>query len=63
MVMAAGSVTKEPRSGPTVRMASHQAAGVPWPRLATDRRAASATISTGRVAARAMITTTNKGSV
>jgi len=44
-------------------MASHQAAGVPRPRSATCRRARSAKVTIGRVAASAMITTTNSGSV
>ena len=64
MVMAAGSVMKEPSSGPSVRIESHQAqrraaaeAGPPPP--APARR----TPSTGRVEAMAMITTTKSGSV
>ena len=61
--MAAGSVMSDPRMGPTVRMVSHQAAGVPPPRLAMRRIAASAKPITGRVAAMAMMTTTNTGSV
>ena len=63
MVMAAGSVMREPMRGPTVSRASHQAAGAPPPRPATRRSAASARPSTGRVEARLMITTTNKASV
>ena len=63
MVIAAGSVMNEPSTGPTVRMATHQAAGVPPPADARRRSAASANPMTGPVAARAMITTTNNGSV
>ena len=63
MVIAAGSVMKEPSSGPTVRIASHQAAGVPPPRLATRRSTALGEPTTGRVEAIAMTTTTNIGSV
>ena len=61
--MAAGSVMKEPMSGPSPRMESHQAAGLPPPRAATLPSAASATAMTGRVEARAMITTTKTASV
>ena len=50
-------------SGPSTRMESHQAAGLPPPRAATLPSAASATTMTGRVEARAMITTTKIGSV
>ena len=63
MVIAAGSVMHEPSSGPTVRMASHQAAGRPPPRFANKRKPCSAQRSTGRVAAMHMMTTTNIGSV
>ena len=63
MVIAAASVMKEPRSGPMVRMASHQAAGVPPPRLAMRRTTASASDTRGRVAASAMTTTTKSASV
>ena len=63
MVIAAGSVMNEPRIGPIVRMASHQAAGVSRPSLATRLSADSARTTTGRVAASAMITTTKIGSV
>jgi hypothetical protein len=63
MVMAAGSVTKDPSSGPIVRMVNHHAAGVARPRFATRRRADSASTTIGRVAASAMITMTKRGSV
>ena len=63
IVIAAGSVMKEPRIGPTVRIESHQAAGRPPPRLATTFSPSSEMRSTGRVAAMHMITTTNIGSV
>ena len=53
----------EPSSGPTVRIANHQAAGVPSPSAATRRSARSASTMIGRVEASAMITTTNSGSV
>ncbi|MND08985.1 hypothetical protein D3C83_319850 [compost metagenome] len=54
---------KDPRSGPTVRMAIHHAAGVARPSLAICRITASAKPTMGRVAASAMMTTTNIGSV
>ena len=63
MVMAAGSVMNDPSTGPRVRMASHQATGREPPRRATERMRPSAKVRTGRVEARAMITTTNRGSV
>ena len=63
MVIAAGSVMNEPSSGPTVRMASHHAAGRSPPRRASNRRPCSAKRSTGRVAAMHMMMTTNIGSV
>lgn len=63
MVIAAGSVMNEPSSGPTVRMASHQAPGRPPPRRATTRNACSARRKTGRVEARHMMMTTNIASV
>ena len=63
MVIAAGSVIKEPSSGPMMRMVIHQAAGVPPPARATVRSAASAKPTIGRVDASAMITTTNRASV
>ena len=44
-----------------VRIASHHAAGVPPPRRATRRIAASAKVMIGRVEASAMMTTTNSG--
>ena len=46
-----------------VRMVSHQAAGVSRPSLATRLSPDSASTTTGRVAASAMITTTKIGSV
>ena len=61
--MAAGSVMKEPSTGATIRIASHQAPVVPRPRAAMRRMHASAKRSTGRVPAMAMITTMNIGSV
>jgi len=63
MVIAAGSVTNEPSSGPTMRIVTHQAAGVAPAIAAMRRSAASANPITGRVDASAMITTTNNGSV
>ena len=63
IVIAAGSVMNEPSTGPIVRIAAHQAAGVPPPAAATRRRADSANPMTGRVDASAMMTTTNRGSV
>ena len=63
MVMAAGSVMSEPRTGPMVRIVSHHAAGVPRPRPATRRSADSASPTIGAVDASAMITTTKIGSV
>ena len=63
MVIAAGSVMNEPSSGPIVRIVIHQAAGVAPPALATFRNAVSANPMIGRVEAKAMITTTNSGSV
>jgi hypothetical protein len=63
MVMAAGSVMNDPSNGPTVRIATHHAAGVAPPMLATLRSAASANPMMGRVDASAMMTTTNIGSV
>ena len=63
IVMAAGSVMKEPRSGPIVRIAAHQASGVLPPRPATAPMHLSAKERTGRVEAIAMMTTTNIGSV
>ena len=62
MVMAAGSVMKDPSTGPNVRMVSHHAAGVRCPSAATRWSMACANPTTGRVAAIAMITTTNMGS-
>jgi hypothetical protein len=61
--MAAGSVMKDPSSGPTVRIATHHAAGVAPAADATVRSAASAKPMIGRVAASAMMTTTKRGSV
>ena len=63
MVMAAGSVMKEPRMGPMVKMAHHQAVSVPPNRLAIFHMNRSVICRIGRVAARVMITTTNIGSV
>ena len=63
MVIAPGSVMTDPSSGPTVRIDTHQAAGVPRPMLASCRSASSANRTTGRVDASAMMTTTNSGSV
>src|SRR5690349_13468487 len=63
IVIAAGSVMNDPSSGPIVRIATHQAAGVAPPMDATLRSAASAKPTIGRVEASAMITTTNSGSV
>ena len=63
MVMAAGSVINDPRMGVMVRAANHQAAGVPPKSFATLSTIDSAKRTTGRVAAMAMIMTTNMGSV
>jgi hypothetical protein len=63
MVIAAGSVMNDPSSGPSMRMASHHAPGVPPPRLATRRSADSARPTIGRLAASAITTTTKSGSV
>ena len=63
MVIAPGSVMNDPNRGPMVRIDSHQAAGVQPPIAATRRNAASANAMIGRVAVRAMITTTKSGSV
>ena len=63
MVIAAGSVMKEPSSGPSVRIENHQAAGEARPARATSARSCSANFITGRLAAIAMTTTTNSGSV
>ena len=64
MVIAAGSVMKEPRIGPTVRIESHHAAGRAAARgRQTAADPCSAKRSTGRVAAMHMMTTTNIGSV
>ena len=63
MVMAAGSVMRDPSTGPTVRIVSHQAAGVARPMPATRRNAPSASPTTGVVEASAMMTTTKIGSV
>ena len=63
MVIAPGSVMNEPRSGPTVRMLNHHAAGEPPPRRAMRRSAPSASSTIGRVDASAMITNTKSGSV
>jgi hypothetical protein len=63
MVIAAGSVTNEPRAGPIVRITTHHAAGVAPPIRATCRSADSANPMMGRVDASAMITTTKTGSV
>jgi mRNA-degrading endonuclease toxin of MazEF toxin-antitoxin module len=61
--MAAGSVMNEPKRGAIVRIDIHHAAGVLPPRPATARSARAASVTTGRVDASAMMTTTNKGSV
>jgi hypothetical protein len=53
----------DPRRGPTVRIVTHHAAGVPPPASAIRLSAASAKPTTGRVEASAMMTTTNSGSV
>ncbi len=63
MVMAAGSVMKDPSSGVMVRTESHQAAGPPPMSLATLPTIISANLMTGRVADIAMMTTTKRGSV
>lgn len=63
IVMAAGSVTKEPNNGPTVKIVIHHAAGVPRAVPATTRSPLSARVMTGRVDASAMMTTTKSGSV
>jgi hypothetical protein len=60
--VAAGSVIKDPSTGPTVRIASHQAAMVDLPRLATFARQASAKRKIGRELAIAITTTTKIGS-
>ncbi len=61
--MAAGSVMNDPSNGPTVRMVTHHAAGVAPPVAAMRPSADSAKLMTGLVAASAMMTTTNSGSV
>ena len=53
----------DPSSGANVRIVSHHADGVLPPSLATAPSAVSASTMIGRVAASAMITTTNSGSV
>ena len=63
IVMAPGSVIKEPSTGPSVRIASHHAAGEPPPSAATRRSDFSANTITGRVDASAMTTTTKSASV
>ena len=63
MVMAAGSVMKEPRMGPMVRMQTQKAAGPPPSKRAAPAMEISAARRTGRLAAMDMMTTTNMGSV
>ncbi len=63
MIIAAGSVMKDPSTGAIVRTASHHASGVRPPSAATRPITPSANSSTGRVEATAMITATNMGSV
>ncbi len=61
--MAAGSVMKDPRIGAMIRTLNHHAPGEPFPRLAATAITRSANRKTGRLAAIAMITATNSGSV
>ena len=63
IVIAAGSVIKDPNSGPIVNIDNHHAAGVLFPNTATLLRADSAKDITGLEAAIAIITTTKIGSV
>ena len=62
MVIAAGSVIKEPNTGPRVRMVNHQAVSVPPSRLAIFHMICSVNFKMGRVDARVIITTTKMGS-
>ena len=62
MVMAAGSVIKEPSRGPRVRIESHHAPGVEPPRTASFANQFSVSCRIGRELAIAMITTTKTGS-
>ena len=59
----AGSVMKDPSSGPIVRIVIHEAPGVPPPRFEIFRSAASDRLTIGRVDASDMMTTTKSGSV
>jgi hypothetical protein len=63
MVMAAGPVTREPSSGPIVRIENHFAARVPPSMPAMRSMMSSARRKIGRVAAKVMMTTTKAGSV
>ena len=63
MVIAAGSVIKEPKRGATTKMDTHHAATEYLPNRAKQLNAFSENVIIGLEAAIAMITTTNKGSV
>ena len=63
IVMAAGSVIKEPRTGPRVSTVNQKAVREPPRRSAILNMIASANFRIGRVAASIIITTTNMGSV
>ena len=63
IVMAAGSVMKEPSRGAIIRIENHQAAGEPPPSPANIPSNFSENFTTGLEEAMAMITTTNNGSI
>lgn len=63
MVIAAGSVIKEPRIGAKTRSAIHQAKVFSFPSLAIWRKQFSAKFKIGRVDAIIIMMTTNIGSV
>ncbi len=59
MVIAAGSVMKEPRSGPIVRIDNHHITGLPRPSAAIRATAFSARRRIGKELAIDIMTTTN----
>ena len=63
MVIAAGSVMKEPKIGAKVKIDSHHAPGEFLPIAENLPKICLANCITGRVAAKAIMTTTNIGSV
>ena len=63
IVIAAGSVIKDPSSGPTVKIVNHHAVSEPPKVLAIRFMMFSESFRIGRVAARVMMTITNMGSV